>query len=469
MAAVSLRQRLFSNASSKSTKNTTDSHVNNTQTISNPSLNNGQAPLSLSLDSLSADPVSDDTDREQGSLNTTITPNSRRIPFYRRKANKSSASAAALSSSSIIKPLPGPSRSRPSFLSRVVNKVVPCVNPDQSQLNQDLQLSHLSDTDPSFPLKDITLLKPSDSLTQNPSLDDQEESPPIAAGFIATPTSSHSPPSPTDSEVLVQPPPTSHLLPEDETDGMTSGAVQPPGSTGDEIARSNTHDTSEDSDRTSFTDDDEHHYMRDEQDEEENLIKAGGSGIPIGPDGLPKPLLPPISPEHVGRKCLVLDLDETLVHSSFKAIQQADFIVPVEIEYHWHHFHVLKRPGVDNFLKKMGEIYEVVVFTASLSKYADPVLDKLDIHHVVAHRLFRESCFSHKGNYVKDLSQLGRPIADTIILDNSPASYIFHPNNAVPVSSWFNDPHDAELTDLIPFLADLTSVSDIRGILDGAR
>lgn len=29
-------------------------------------------------------------------------------------------------------------------------------------------------------------------------------------------------------------------------------------------------------------------------------------------------LLPPIAPEHKGRKCLVLDLDETLVHSSFK-------------------------------------------------------------------------------------------------------------------------------------------------------
>lgn len=29
-------------------------------------------------------------------------------------------------------------------------------------------------------------------------------------------------------------------------------------------------------------------------------------------------LLPPVAPEHAGRKCLVLDLDETLVHSSFK-------------------------------------------------------------------------------------------------------------------------------------------------------
>lgn len=51
-----------------------------------------------------------------------------------------------------------------------------------------------------------------------------------------------------------------------------------------------------------------------------------------------------------------------------QSIHQADYVVPVEIEYHWHNVYVIKRPGVDNFLKKMGEIYEIVVFTASLSK-----------------------------------------------------------------------------------------------------
>jgi carboxy-terminal domain RNA polymerase II polypeptide A small phosphatase len=180
-------------------------------------------------------------------------------------------------------------------------------------------------------------------------------------------------------------------------------------------------------------------------------------------------LLDPIGPEHIGRKCLVLDLDETLVHSSFKLIQQADFVVPVEIENQIHNVYVIKRPGVDQFLKKMGEIYEIVVFTASLSKYADPVLDMLDIHKVVKHRLFRESCCNHKGNYVKDLSQLGRELNDTIIIDNSPASYIFHPTNAVPISSWFNDPHDTELLDLIPFLEDLTTVDDVMMVLDSSN
>lgn len=49
-------------------------------------------------------------------------------------------------------------------------------------------------------------------------------------------------------------------------------------------------------------------------------------------------------------------------------IQNADFIVPVEIEGTVHNVYVIKRPGVDAFMQRMGEIYEVVVFTASLSK-----------------------------------------------------------------------------------------------------
>ncbi|KAJ8582349.1 HAD-like protein [Rhizopogon salebrosus TDB-379] len=80
------------------------------------------------------------------------------------------------------------------------------------------------------------------------------------------------------------------------------------------------------------------------------------------------------------------------------------------------------RSGVDEFLRQMGQIYEVVVYTASLSAYADPVMDHLDIYKVVSHRLFRKSCYRFKGNY--DLSQLGRPIEDTILIDNSPALYI---------------------------------------------
>lgn len=281
-------------------------------------------------------------------------------------------------------------------------------------------------------------------------------------------------------------------LPKEETGDVMSGAVVPPGSSfvtqegehkrgaapalgaatigGVAVAGVAAHKVEEDEDEDGEEEDGwmgDDELQDEDQTEEQRLIMQGGAGIPKDENGNLQPLLGPIGTEDTGRKCLVLDLDETLVHSSFKMISNADFIVPVEIEGTVHNVYVIKRPGVDEFMRQMGEIYEVVVFTASLSKYADPVLDILDIHHVVRHRLFRESCYNHKGNYVKDLSQLGREIHTSIIIDNSPASYIFHPNNAVPISSWFNDPHDTELTDLCPFLAELADVDDVRAVLDG--
>jgi len=178
-----------------------------------------------------------------------------------------------------------------------------------------------------------------------------------------------------------------------------------------------------------------------------------------------KSLLPELLAQDAHKKCLVIDLDETLVHSSFKPISNADFIVPVEIDGTIHQVYVLKRPYVDEFLKKVGELYECVLFTASLAKYADPVTDLLDKWDVFRARLFRESCVFHRGNYVKDLGRLGRELSKIIIVDNSPASYIFHPENAVPCTSWFDDMENKELLELIPFFEQLSTCDNIYTLL----
>ena len=112
-----------------------------------------------------------------------------------------------------------------------------------------------------------------------------------------------------------------------------------------------------------------------------------------------KPLLPPSTDP--SKKCLVLDLDETLVHSAFRPLDRSDFVIPVNIDDGSFNVYVLKRPWVDTFLKRAAEHYELVIFTASLSKYADPVIDKLDRFKVISHRLFREACVNIKGNFVK--------------------------------------------------------------------
>ncbi|KAF5394753.1 hypothetical protein PHET_10327 [Paragonimus heterotremus] len=77
-----------------------------------------------------------------------------------------------------------------------------------------------------------------------------------------------------------------------------------------------------------------------------------------------------------------------------------------------------------------------ILFSAHLSlhtKYADPVADFIDKWNAFRYRLFRESYVYHRGNYVKDLSHLGRPINQIVILDNSPASYMFHTHHVQPV------------------------------------
>ncbi|CAI5465247.1 unnamed protein product [Closterium sp. Yama58-4] len=188
-------------------------------------------------------------------------------------------------------------------------------------------------------------------------------------------------------------------------------------------------------------------------------------------------LLPPLLPHmqlangRAARKTLVLDLDETLVHSSFSAPPNADFVVPLTMDGRTASVFVLKRPGVERFLSAMAPIFEVVVFTASLARYAGPVLDLLDpTGELIHHRLFRESCVQMEGGggYVKDLSILGRDLADVLLVDNSPLSYARQPANGVPISSFIDDPRDEELLALIPFLEHMARVGDdVRRHLGG--
>ncbi|GIQ87974.1 hypothetical protein KIPB_010128 [Kipferlia bialata] len=180
---------------------------------------------------------------------------------------------------------------------------------------------------------------------------------------------------------------------------------------------------------------------------------------------VPEGLLGPVHPSHRGRKCLVLDLDETLVHSSFKPVESADIIVPIQIEADEHMVYVRKRPGVDQFLRAMAAIYEVVIFTASLPSYADPLLDSLDPDGLCCARLYRSHCTFQSGSFIKDLSRLGRPMSQIIIIDNSPVSYLYQPANAIPVESWISDKTDTELLDLIPILRNIAQVSDVTTVL----
>ena len=170
-----------------------------------------------------------------------------------------------------------------------------------------------------------------------------------------------------------------------------------------------------------------------------------------------------LPPSLTKKKTLVLDLDETLVHSQFGAFNiPSDVVINIEIENELHEIHVLIRPGVKEFLEKMSKLYEIVIFTASISKYAGPLLDILDKEKFCSFRLFREHCTLINSSFVKDLKKLGRDLKNIIIVDNSPLAYLLNSDNGLPILTWFDDKYDQELYKITPVLEFLSEVPDVR-------
>jgi len=114
----------------------------------------------------------------------------------------------------------------------------------------------------------------------------------------------------------------------------------------------------------------------------------------------------------------------------------------------------------------MAKSYEIIIYTASLSKYADPLLDLLDTTKIIRGRLFREHCTQVRGNYVKDLGRLNRDIKQTLIIDNSANSFSLHPRSGIQCTSFIEDLGDRELEELAEFLESIKHEEDFRGKLN---
>lgn len=212
---------------------------------------------------------------------------------HRRQAQMSSTTETAAAPES---PKTKPSRSRPSFFSKLVRILIPCVpsSPHSQPIEIDEpKVAPVSTTekpkDTKEPLEGITpAAEPSASKTPVSSAPDVPLPLSISPSAIAPLTP--------DADLLLPPTPTNQLLPQAETEGVTSGAVVPPGSSGTIDSKRSSHysasrtngaaDEEGSEGTSSFTDDDEIedvNNMDDIEDEEDRLISNGGAGIPIGP------------------------------------------------------------------------------------------------------------------------------------------------------------------------------------------
>uniref|UniRef100_A0A7S2TNY8 FCP1 homology domain-containing protein n=1 Tax=Lotharella oceanica TaxID=641309 RepID=A0A7S2TNY8_9EUKA len=219
--------------------------------------------------------------------------------------------------------------------------------------------------------------------------------------------------------------------------------------------------------------------------EEETEGRQGGNFRPSNKRISVKPtaysgLLPPPKKEHENKLCVVLDMDETLIHSKFESQRncyrqeekrQAEKMRGADVQFELtlnggatkEKVSVFKRPGLDKFLEEASKKFEVVVFTAAIPIYAKPVLDLIDPNNYITSRLYRSSTVTFEGQpYVKDISLLDRDMARIVLVDNNPAAMLACPDNAIPILSFYDSELDHELESLLPLLEQIEKTPDVR-------
>ncbi len=166
-------------------------------------------------------------------------------------------------------------------------------------------------------------------------------------------------------------------------------------------------------------------------------------------------------------KLLVLDIDETLIHSSESHLgRDPDFTL--------FDYHIYKRPGVDRFIQTCFDWFEVGFWTSATPEYAEAVLKELN--GSAKDRAFlwtRERCtyrtdLETRHQYVvKDIRKLvrkGYDPARIIFVDDRADSLERSHGNAVIVDRYEGAFHDDELPSLLPFLEHLGRTADVRTI-----
>eukprot|EP00762_Andalucia_godoyi_P004465 ANDGO_08220.mRNA.1 CTD small phosphatase-like protein 2 len=164
---------------------------------------------------------------------------------------------------------------------------------------------------------------------------------------------------------------------------------------------------------------------------------------------------------------LVLDLDETLVHCSTEPMEKADLTFHITSNGVDYTVYARKRPHMDFFLREVSKIAEVTVFTASQQVYAEKLLDLLDPKkEYIKYRLYRPSCVQVEGLFLKDLSLLGRDLASTVIVDNSPQAFAYQVENGIPIDTWIDQDDDTELVKLLKLIREeIIPADDVRNVL----
>lgn len=196
------------------------------------------------------------------------------------------------------------------------------------------------------------------------------------------------------------------------------------------------------------------------------------------------------------RTTVLIDLDETLIHSSFEEPEFYSFSLSIPYDSNSYKIYVQVRPGAEDFLKTLcglcynsddedsssrgGFIFDVFIFTASMPEYAIPVMRRIAPWFPSSRVLTRQHCTTlqnpnnNESIIVKDLTIFkDRSVSKMVLIDNSSESFLLQPQNGVLVSTWIGDITDKVLLQegpgsLIHFLKLCAMSEDVREVISQA-
>ena len=174
----------------------------------------------------------------------------------------------------------------------------------------------------------------------------------------------------------------------------------------------------------------------------------------------------------IEKKLLILELDETLIHTSFVQIPNCDYDFNFNINFLERPVTVFvyKRPYVNEFLYQMSKYYNIIIYSSNIKEYSNPLIDKLDEENVIYKRIYKDKTIELNGKLISDLTKLIYDYGKNIIIisNNSVPSFINDSNNnTLPINSWNFNKSDDELIKLKSFLEFLSSVNDVRDYIKG--
>ena len=191
------------------------------------------------------------------------------------------------------------------------------------------------------------------------------------------------------------------------------------------------------------------------------------------------------------KKILVIDLDETLIHTSFEKVQNPDLTIQLDsninkknnINNNKNNIPLTKsveayiriRPGVDQLLSQMSKYYDIYVYSASSKNYLNTIIKNIDKNNIIKQCYCRDDCIiyvedyeedfdkpNNKYKYIKDLKKINKELRNIVFIDNNTISFKLQEKNGIPIKSWYGDYEDLELYKLIPILKNLSGFYDVR-------